>query len=128
MKARFPFSTGLDDSTITSCKHEGTPFSAKAVAGIVVAYALSPIGPIPDFIPVIGFLDELIVLPGLIWLAIKLIPALILSECRQQADAWMTTYGKKPRTKWGILIAVLTWIVLLTLLSLGYCTCWAIGA
>lgn len=92
-------------------KHPRTPVIAKAISVFVVAYALSPIDPIPDFIPVLGFLDEALVLPGLIWLAIKLIPADVLGECRSQASDWMEKEGRKPRTKWGIVLVVFIWIV-----------------
>ena len=56
------------------------PFAAKLVAGVVAAYALSPIDLIPDFIPVLGLIDDLLLLPAGIWLAIRLIPAPLLAE------------------------------------------------
>lgn len=59
-----------------------TPWYAKAVAGLVVAYALSPIDLIPDFIPVLGYLDDLLIVPGGIALAIKLIPKEVMVEAR----------------------------------------------
>src|SRR4030081_263394 len=61
------------------------PWYAKAVAGAVVAYALSPIDLIPDFIPVIGYLDDLIVVPLGIALALKLVPANVMADCRSHA-------------------------------------------
>lgn len=61
------------------------PFAAKVVLIITVAYAFSPIDLIPDFIPILGYLDDLLILPLGIWLAIKLIPAPILAQYRQQA-------------------------------------------
>jgi uncharacterized membrane protein YkvA (DUF1232 family) len=64
-----------------------TPWYARALAGAVVAYALSPIDLIPDFIPVIGYLDDLIVVPLGIALALKLIPAQVMADCRTQALA-----------------------------------------
>ncbi len=91
-------------------KHPQTPFIAKALALFVVAYALSPIDPIPDFIPVLGLLDEALLLPGLIWIAIRLVPDHVLEECRAQAAAWMEKEGRKPRTKWGIVLAACIWI------------------
>ena len=97
-------------------KHPRTPFMAKAISVFVVAYALSPIDPIPDFIPIIGFLDEALLLPGLIWLAIRLIPADVLEECRNQASEWMEKQGRKPRTKWGIVLVLSIWIAV----------CWAL--
>ena len=60
-----------------------TPFLAKVLAAAAIVYALSPIDFIPDFIPVIGFLDDVILLPALIALAIKLIPADVFSKCRE---------------------------------------------
>lgn len=91
-----------------ACKHPGTPLAAKALGLVVVAYALSPIDLIPDFIPVLGFLDEAILLPGLIWLAIRLMPSGVLAECRTQAEEWMEREGK-PRTRWGIVFVVGVW-------------------
>lgn len=91
-------------------RHPDTPFIAKALSLFVVAYALSPIDPIPDFIPVLGLLDEAILLPGLVWIAMKLIPHHVLSECRVQAADWMEKEGQKPRTKWGIVLVVTIWI------------------
>jgi uncharacterized membrane protein YkvA (DUF1232 family) len=64
-----------------------TPWYAKALAAAVVAYALSPFDLIPDFIPVIGYLDDLIVVPLGIALVIKLVPASVMAECRQRAEA-----------------------------------------
>lgn len=62
-----------------------TPWHAKAVAGAIAAYAFSPIDLIPDFIPVVGYLDDLIILPLGIALAIRLIPPELMSEFRQEA-------------------------------------------
>jgi uncharacterized membrane protein YkvA (DUF1232 family) len=62
------------------------PWYAKVAAACVVAYALSPIDLIPDFIPVLGYLDDLVLVPLGIWLVVRLIPAAVLSECRARAD------------------------------------------
>ncbi len=62
-----------------------TPWYAKAFAILVIAYALSPIDLIPDFIPVLGYVDDLILLPIGIWFAIRLIPPQIMVEARQRA-------------------------------------------
>lgn len=70
-----------------------TPWYAKLLAGITVAYALSPIDLIPDFIPVAGYLDDLILLPALAALTIKLIPREIFEECRAQSEG-MWANGK----------------------------------
>jgi uncharacterized membrane protein YkvA (DUF1232 family) len=64
-------------------KHENTPWYAKLLIGLVVSYALSPVDLIPDFIPILGYLDDLILIPAGIALAIKLIPDDVISECKQ---------------------------------------------
>ena len=63
-------------------KDRRTPLLAKILIGLTVSYALSPIDLIPDFIPVLGYVDDLIVLPALIAISIKLIPPAILTDCR----------------------------------------------
>jgi uncharacterized membrane protein YkvA (DUF1232 family) len=67
-------------------KHPLTPLYARLVAALVVGYALSPIDLIPDFIPVLGYLDDVILLPLGIALAIKLIPSAILAACREEVQ------------------------------------------
>ena len=91
-------------------KHPDTPWHAKALGLFVVAYALSPIDLIPDFIPVLGYLDDLLLLPGLIWLTIRLLPLQVLADCRQQADAWIEEKGARPSSKIGAILIVLLWI------------------
>jgi uncharacterized membrane protein YkvA (DUF1232 family) len=77
-------------------KRKDTPFLAKLVILITIGYALSPIDLIPDFIPVLGYLDDLIILPLLIYLSLKLIPGKIMEECREQAkDLWKEGTPKK---------------------------------
>src|SRR5215510_13084224 len=70
-----------------ACRDPRTPWYAKAIAACVVAYALSPIDLIPDFIPVIGYLDDLVIVPLGIALVLKLIPAEIMAEHRALASA-----------------------------------------
>lgn len=91
-------------------KNPGTPWFAKALGVFVVGYALSPIDLIPDFIPVLGYLDDVLLLPALIWLAVSLIPDAVLAECRKQADAWMRSAGTKPVSRMGAVVIVLLWI------------------
>ncbi|MBN9206165.1 MAG: DUF1232 domain-containing protein [Methylibium petroleiphilum] len=91
-------------------RHLAVPWLAKALAVFVVAYALSPIDLIPDFVPVLGYLDDLILLPALIWVAIQLIPAPVLDECRDPADRWMSQQGRKPTSRAGALFIVAIWI------------------
>lgn len=91
-------------------KHPKTPWYAKALGLFVVAYALSPIDLIPDFIPVLGYLDDIILLPALIYLTVKLLPSHVLSECRAQADAWMAEKGSKPSSRAGAILIIVLWI------------------
>lgn len=99
-------------------KHPKTPVLAKVLGTIVVVYALSPIDLIPDFIPVIGYLDDLILLPVLIALTIKLIPKHILEIARQQAVDFHRESQSKPIYALAVLgihlvlIAVVLWAFL----------------
>lgn len=99
-----------------ACKHPETPWYAKALGVFVVAYALSPIDLIPDFIPVLGYIDDVLLLPGLIWLAIRLTPAPVLAECRLKGDDWIAREGGKPRSLWGAGLILVVWAVLAWLL------------
>lgn len=93
-------------------KHPKTPWYAKALGLFVEAYALSPIDLIPDFIPVLGYVDDvLLLLPGLIWLTLQLLLPDVLTECRGQADAWMQTQGAKPRSMAGAVLVVALWLL-----------------
>lgn len=94
-----------------------TPWAVKALCVFVVGYALSPIDLIPDFIPVLGYLDDAVLLPGFIWLAIRLLPPEVLSDCRERANAWMQKQGTKPTSKAGAVAVVLIWILVAYLAS-----------
>jgi uncharacterized membrane protein YkvA (DUF1232 family) len=87
-----------------------TPMLPKVLCAIVVAYALSPIDLIPDFIPILGFVDDALLLPGLMWLAIKAMPPDLLTQCRQKADDWMQNGGTRPKSLVGAVAIVLLWL------------------
>jgi len=91
-------------------KRKETPFIAKILAIITVMYALSPVDFIPDFIPVIGLLDDVILLPGLVAVIIKLIPPEIFAECRKEAEGLWA--DGKPKKWYYALPIVLVWVVL----------------
>jgi uncharacterized membrane protein YkvA (DUF1232 family) len=91
-------------------RHPRTPWHAKALGLFVVAYALSPIDLIPDFIPVLGYLDDVVLLPALIWLTVRMLPTDVLAECRQQAEDWMMRAGTKPRSAGGGVLIVVLWV------------------
>ena len=82
------------------------PWYAKAVAACVAVYALSPIDLIPDFIPILGYLDDLVIVPLGIWLAIRLIPPFVLEELRQAA---LARYQQRPKNWVGAAIILVLW-------------------
>jgi uncharacterized membrane protein YkvA (DUF1232 family) len=63
-------------------RHPETPMLARVLLGMAVGYALLPFDLLPDFLPVIGHLDDLVIVPGLLWMALKLIPENVVRECR----------------------------------------------
>jgi uncharacterized membrane protein YkvA (DUF1232 family) len=83
------------------------PWYAKFVAAIVAAYALSPIDLIPDFIPVLGYLDDLILVPLGILLAVKLIPPLLMAEFRLAAQE----HAERPGSRMGAWVIVALWVL-----------------
>ena len=95
-------------------KDKRTPVLAKILAAVTVAYALSPVDLIPDFIPVLGYLDDVLLLPGLVALTIKLLPRSVLEECRQKAEG-MWRDGR-PKKWYYALPIVAVWIILIWLL------------
>ncbi|BCS82038.1 YkvA family protein [Anaerocellum diazotrophicum] len=86
-------------------KRKETPLIAKIFALVTIAYALSPIDFVPDFIPILGYLDDIIILPFLVAITIKLIPDSILNECQKEAEnLWQE--GKPKKWYYGIPIII----------------------
>ena len=83
-----------------------TPIAAKLVAGAVAAYALSPVDLIPDFVPVLGYLDDIIIVPLGILLAVRLIPAGLMIEFRNTALA----HGARPISRVGLVAIIAIWL------------------
>jgi uncharacterized membrane protein YkvA (DUF1232 family) len=96
--------------------HPETPRAAKLVAIAVLAYAVSPIDLIPDFVPVLGMLDDVVLIPLGIALVVKLTPRPLWEARLREAEAGR---DKLPRLLWGAVVIVLVWIVLLGLLGWG---------
>lgn len=88
-----------------------TPWHAKALAGFIAAYALSPIDLIPDFIPVLGYLDDLLIVPAGIWLAVRWVPAPLMAEFRAQAES-----RERPRSRVAAAVILLLWLAAAALL------------
>lgn len=100
-------------------KDPRVPWMARFLATCVVAYAFSPLDLIPDAIPILGYLDDLILVPAGIWLVLKLIPPEILAECREKAESEITQ--EKP-TNWvaaGIIVAMWVLLGILAVLCMG---------
>ena len=95
-------------------KDKDTPILAKIFAGITVMYALSPVDLVPDFIPVLGYLDDVILLPMLVALTIRFIPKDVLERNRKQAEG-MWRDGKPKKWYYAIPI-VLIWILIIALI------------
>ena len=97
------------------------PWYAKAFSALVVGYAFSPIDLIPDFVPVLGYLDDLVLVPLGIALAIKMIPDEVLNECRERSDE-IIRQGK-PVNKTAAVVIVFLWILVIAWmvkLGIGY--------
>jgi uncharacterized membrane protein YkvA (DUF1232 family) len=82
------------------------PWYARAVGLLVTAYALSPIDLIPDFIPILGLLDDLILVPAGLWLFVRLLPQGLFEEHRVAAEA----AAERPTSRWGVAIVLALWL------------------
>ena len=94
-------------------RHPRTPWYAKVFAALVVGYVFSPIDPIPDFIPGVGLLDEMLVVPIGILIAAKMIPQEVLEECREKA--WEVAEGEKPVSRAAAVVVVTVWLLCVAL-------------
>jgi len=95
-------------------KKKETPITAKIIAGLTIAYALSPIDLIPDFIPVLGYLDDVILLPLLAALTIRIIPPEVFAECRKEAEG-LWADGKPKKWYYALPIALI-WLLIVCLI------------
>ena len=95
-------------------KDRDTPLLAKILAGVTVAYALSPIDLIPDFVPVLGYLDDVLLLPALIALTVKLIPKKVWVRCQAESEN-MWKDGKPKKWYYAIPI-ILIWLLIILLI------------
>jgi uncharacterized membrane protein YkvA (DUF1232 family) len=101
-----------------ACRDPRTPWYAKLLAAGVVAYAVSPIDLIPDFIPVLGVLDDLVIVPLGTFLAIKMVPKEVMAECREKARNAMEPSASKRERCLVAATVVVIWCLLAALVIL----------
>ena len=94
-------------------RHPRTPWYAKVFAALIVGYVFSPIDPIPDFIPGVGLLDEMVVVPIGVLLAAKMIPQDVFEECREKARE--VAEGEKPVSRIAAVVIVAVWVMCVAL-------------
>ena len=104
-----------------AARHPATPWYAKVFVAGVVAYAFSPIDLIPDFVPVLGYLDDLVLVPLGIAVAIRMIPPRVLAECRERSQAAMAAGNPVSRAAAAVIIGI--WLLLA-----GLCALWTYEA
>ena len=97
-------------------KDPRTPFYARVLAACIVGYALSPIDLIPDFIPVLGYLDDVVLIPIGVGLVLKMIPETVIQECEKKAAA--TLSRNQPKSRIAAVIIVTIWLLLMALFLL----------
>lgn len=94
-------------------KDPRTPWYARGFIILIVAYALSPVDLVPDFIPVLGYLDDLVIVPAGIYLALKMVPAEVLEECRQKAKKQTVS----TKSRWmAAAVIICIWLLVLYLI------------
>lgn len=99
-----------------ACRDPRVPWYAKLLAGAILTYALSPIDLIPDFIPVVGYLDDLLIIPAGLILVRRLIPAAILAEHREAAAQAFD--ARAPQSRAGAAVVVTIWLLMIA--GVGY--------
>lgn len=92
-------------------KDERTPWYTKMFIGILLLYAFSPIDLIPDFVPVLGYLDDLILIPMGIYCVLKLIPDMVIADAREKAEHYFE--NEKPKRWFGAVIIVIIWLIVI---------------
>jgi uncharacterized membrane protein YkvA (DUF1232 family) len=98
-----------------AARHPGTPWYAKLLAVAIVGYALSPIDLIPDFIPVLGLLDDLVIVPVGLAICVKMVPRDVIYECRESAAG--TVVGSTRAARVAAVVVIVVWLMLLGLLT-----------
>ena len=105
-------------AVLLALKEKRTPWYAKVIAAVIVVYALSPIDLIPDFIPLLGYLDDIIILPTLIAWCVKCIPNDLFEDCRRRAEGMWN--GGKPEKWYYAIPFVLIWVAIIALIIIAF--------
>jgi uncharacterized membrane protein YkvA (DUF1232 family) len=105
-------------------RHPATPWYAKALAILAVAYVLSPIDLIPDFIPILGWVDDIILVPILIWVTLRALPAPVRAESRERALDWSARKQARPRSRLGLILVILVWMAIAAAIALWVHATW----
>jgi uncharacterized membrane protein YkvA (DUF1232 family) len=98
-------------------KHPDTPWYTRWLAIFLVAYAFSPIDLIPDFIPVLGYVDDLIILPLGVLIMLRMTPRHVIVECRMKARDHVAAQTGKPTSRLGIAFAIVGWVLGIVLIA-----------
>ena len=96
---------------LVAMSHPAVGWPARTVLAVTLTYAVSPIDLIPDFIPILGLLDDLILVPLGLWLAIRMIPASVVTECRQRVSEGSRVTASSRMRVLGFLLVVMMWMV-----------------
>jgi uncharacterized membrane protein YkvA (DUF1232 family) len=104
---------GADLRTLPSLPASEAPWYAKVFAALIVGYVFSPIDPIPDFIPVVGLIDEMVVVPMGVLIAAKMIPRQVMEECQEKAR--QRAEGEKPVSRAAAVVVVAVWLLCVAL-------------
>ncbi len=113
------WATELENEGMTlwfCCRHPGMPWLPKILALVVVGYFLSPIDLIPDFIPVLGYLDDLILVPIGIYLTLKLVPQHVIEESRARARDRIAAQRPKPKSVIAAVVITILWMLFFAVL------------
>lgn len=105
-------------------KHPATPWWVKLLMLLLVAYFFSPIDLIPDFIPILGMLDELIIIPLGVWLLLKLMPETVVQECRRSVEEHFEQKKPKPRSPVGAMVVVAVWLIAMYWVAVEFAVPW----
>lgn len=97
-------------------RDQRTPWYAKLFGALVAGYAFSPIDLIPDFIPILGYFDDAVIIPIGIAVAKKLIPKDVMADCRLKARMWFNERKEKPKSRVFALVIVFIWTVIIAMI------------